>query len=240
VLADDNFTSIEHAVEEGRTIYDNLRKAILFILPTNGAQGLVVLAAVVFGQVLPLTPVQILWVNMVVAVTLALALAFEPAEPGVMRRPPRQPGAPILDKVFLWRIAFVSVLIGGATIAMFQVEMMLDMPLDIARTMAVNTLVFGQAFYLFNSRFLSESSLRIELLFTNGIAWLAIGVLVGLQVAFVYTPVMNLWFGSAPLALRHWLVPLGIGFLIFLLVEAEKAVFRRYNGGKGRGQEIGN
>jgi magnesium-transporting ATPase (P-type) len=119
VLADDNFASIARAVEEGRTIYDNLRKAILFILPTNGAESLVILSAVAFGLVLPLTPVQILWVNMVTAVTLALALAFEPPEPGVMRRPPRDPRASLLDGVFLWRIAFVSVLIGGATISVF-------------------------------------------------------------------------------------------------------------------------
>jgi calcium-translocating P-type ATPase len=228
VLADDNFSSIEHAVEEGRTIYDNLKKAILFILPTNGAQGLVILAAVVFGLVLPLTPVQILWVNMVVAVTLALALAFEPAEPGVMSRPPRDPNASILDRAFLWRITFVSLLIGGATLAMFEVELALDMPLDVARTMAVNTLVFGQAFYLFNSRFLNESSLRLGLLFSNRAAWLAVGVLVGLQTLFVYAPFMHLWFGTAPLAPRHWLVPLAIGLAVFLLIEAEKALLRRY------------
>jgi magnesium-transporting ATPase (P-type) len=153
VLADDNFASIERAVEEGRTIYDNLRKAILFILPTNGAESLVILSAVAFGLVLPLTPVQILWVNMITAVTLALALAFEPPEPGVMRRPPRDPRASILDGVFLWRIVFVSVLIGGATISVFLVEQHLGLPLDLARTMAVNTLVFGQVFYLFNTRF---------------------------------------------------------------------------------------
>jgi magnesium-transporting ATPase (P-type) len=201
VLADDNFTSIERAVEEGRTIYDNLRKAIMFILPTNGAQGLVILAAVAFGMVLPLTPVQILWVNMVVAVTLALALAFEPAEPGVMTRPPRLPGAPILGAVFLWRIAFVSILIGGATIAVFLVERRFGMPLDQARTLAVNTLVFGQVFYLFNSRFLYESSLQFRQLFTNKVAWLAVAVLIMLQLAFVYVPFMQLWFGSAPLIL---------------------------------------
>jgi magnesium-transporting ATPase (P-type) len=129
--------------------------------------------------------------------------------------------------VFLWRIAFVSVLIGGATIAMFQVELMLGMPLEIARTLAVTTLVFGQAFYLFNSRFLRDSSLRLGLLFTNRVAWLAVGALVFLQAAFVYAPFMHLWFGSAPLSLRHWLVPLGIGLAVFLLVEAEKAVIRR-------------
>jgi magnesium-transporting ATPase (P-type) len=233
VLADDDFTSIERAVEEGRTIYDNLRKAILFILPTNGAEGLVVLAAVALGLVLPLTPVQILWVNMVTAVTLALALAFEPAEPGVMDRPPRRPGAPILDGAFLWRIGFVSVLIGGATLAVFLVEQRLGMPLDLARTVAVNTLVFGQVFYLFNSRFLHESSLRLRLLFANRVAWLAVGVLAVLQLAFVYAPPMQLWFGSAALAPRHWLVPLGIGLGVFLVVEAEKALLRRFRAAPG-------
>ncbi len=228
VLADDNFSSIERAVEEGRTIYDNLKKAILFILPTNGAQGLVILTAVVFGLVLPLTPVQILWVNMVVAVTLALALAFEPAEPGVMSRPPRDPNAAILDRAFLWRVTFVSLLIGGATLAMFEVELALDMPLDTARTMAVNTLVFGQAFYLFNCRFLNASSLHLGLLFSNPVAWLAAGALVALQLLFVYAPFMHHWFGTAPLEIRHWLVPFSIGVAVFLLVEAEKAVQRRY------------
>jgi magnesium-transporting ATPase (P-type) len=227
VLADDNFQSIARAVEEGRTIYDNLRKAILFILPTNGAEALVMLSAVAFGMVLPLTPVQILWVNMITAVTLALALAFEPPEPGVMRRPPRDPRASILDRVFLWRIAFVSVLIGGATLTVFIVEQRLELPLDLARTVAVNTLVFGQVFYLFNSRFLSESSLRPALLFTNPVAWLAVGALLLLQAGFVYLPFMHTWFGSAPLDVRHWLVPAGVGLAVFLLVEGEKAILRR-------------
>ena len=226
VLADDNFTSIERAVEEGRTIYDNLRKAILFILPTNGAQGLVILAAVVFGLVLPLTPVQILWVNMIVAVTLALALAFEPPEPNVMHRPPRPPDAAILDATFLWRIGFVSILIGGATIAVFLYERQAGTSLELARTLAVNTLVWGQAFYLFNSRYLRESSLSVERLFANRVAWLTVGVLAVLQLAFVYAPFMHEWFGSAALDLQHWLVPLGIGLGVFLLVEVEKAIAR--------------
>ena len=130
VLADDNFSSIERAVEEGRTIYDNLRKSILFILPTNGAEGLVMLAAVVFGLALPLTPPQILWVNMVTAVTLAIALAFEPAEPGLMQRPPRKPGAPIMGRTMLLRLVIVSVLIGAATIALFEFELMQGVELD--------------------------------------------------------------------------------------------------------------
>ncbi|MDW7709950.1 MAG: cation-transporting P-type ATPase [Deferrisomatales bacterium] len=227
VLADDNFATIERAVEEGRTIYDNLRKAILFILPTNGAEALVIFVAVALGMALPLTPVQILWVNMVTAVTLALALAFEPSEPGVMARPPREPGAPILGGYFLWRIAFVSALMGGATIGVFVVEKRLGMPVELARTLAVNTLVCGEAFYLLNSRFLRESSLGWDSLLANRAVWVAVSTLAVLQLAFVYAPFLNLWFGSEPLALRHWVVPLGIGFALFLAVEGEKALFRR-------------
>ncbi|WP_306602918.1 cation-transporting P-type ATPase [Azonexus sp.] len=228
VLADDNFSTIERAVEEGRTIYDNLKKAILFILPTNGAQGFVMLIAVVFGLTLPLTPVQILWVNMIVAITLAMALAFEPAEPGIMQRPPRKPGAPIISPLFMLRLLLVSVLIGGATIAMFEIELARDMPLDVARTMAVNTLVIAQAFYLFNARFLTACSLRLDLLFTNRAAWITTGILALLQLAFVYLPIMNRTFGTAQLELRHWLLPLLIGFAIFLLMEIEKFVMRRF------------
>ncbi len=231
VLADDNFTSIEHAVEEGRTIYDNLRKAILFILPTNGAEALVILTAVVLGLVLPLTPVQLLWVNMVTAVTLALALAFEPADPDLMQRAPRRPDAPILGGHFLWRISFVSILIGGATIGVFILERSWGVPLELARTLAVNTIVLGQVFYLFNCRFLYESSLRPKRLADNPVVWFAVAALAVFQATFVYAPFMNTWFGTAPLALRHWLVPLGVGVAVFLLVEVEKAVLRRFRFG---------
>ncbi len=227
VLADDNFASIERAVEEGRTIYDNLRKAILFIIPTNGAEALVILIAVAFGWVLPLTPVQILWVNMVTAVTLALALAFEPSEPGIMKRPPRDSRARILDGHFIWRIGFVSLLIGGATIIVFVIERRLGMPIELARTVTVNTLVCSQAFYLFNSRFIRESSCHLDRLFTNRVAWFAITALIILQIALVYLPFMQIAFGTAALELRHWLVPLGVGLAVFLIVEVEKAITKR-------------
>ena len=226
VLADDNFASIEHAVEQGRTIYDNLRKSIYFLLPTNGAQALVILVAVLFGFALPLAPVQILWVNMVVAVTLSLALVFEPAEAGLMQRPPRRPDAPILERLLLWRIGLVSLLIGGATIAVYLFERGQGLAVAQAQTMAVNTLALGQVGFLFNCRSLYGSSLRPRLWFTNPAVWIAVGVLILLQGLFVYVPVMNLWFHTAPLAARDWLLPIGIGIGIFLVIETEKAVVR--------------
>ena len=234
VLADDNFASIERAVEEGRTIYDNLQKSILFTIPTNAAQALVILAAILAGFALPLYPVQILWVNMVTAVTLSLALAFEPAEPGLMQRPPRRPGAPILGLEFLGRVALVSLLIGAATVAVFLFEQARGYSYEAAQTMAVNTLVLGQVFYLLNSRYLRASSLRLALWVTNPVIWMAVGLLALLQIIFVYAPFMNLWFHSAPLTPGDWLLPIGIGLGIFLAVEGEKAVARRFGAARGR------
>jgi magnesium-transporting ATPase (P-type) len=229
VLADDNFASIERAVEEGRTIYDNLQKSILFTVPTNAAQALVILVAVLAGFALPLYPVQILWVNMVTAVTLALALAlaFEPAEPGLMQRPPRRPGAPILGLELFGRIALVSLLIGAGTIAVFLFEQARGYSDGAAQTMAVNTLVLGQVFYLLNSRYLRASSLRLALMTTNPAIWMAVGLLALLQLVFVYAPFMNAWFHSAPLAPLEWLLPIAIGLGTFLAVELEKALARR-------------
>jgi magnesium-transporting ATPase (P-type) len=227
VLTDDNFASIEHAVEEGRTIYDNLRKAIIFILPTCGAQAIVILSAVLLGLDLPLSPVQILWANLVTAVTLSLALAYEPAGPDVMNRPPRPPGASILGEYFLWRILFVSVVLGGVTITVFRFEEHRGYVTPVAQTVAVNTLVLGQLFYLFNCRFIRDSSLRLDALFTNRVVWIAVGLLVVFQVLFVYVPFLNSWFQSAPVTTVDWLLSIGIGLGIFLIVEAEKALFRR-------------
>ncbi len=226
VLADDNFASISRAVEAGRTIYDNLRKSILFILPTNGAQGLVILAAILFGFDLPLSPVQILWVNMITSVTLALALAFEPAEPGVMQRPPRSPDAAILGAYALWRILLVSLIIGVATILIFLHEMDSGQGLAVAQTMAVNTLVVGQIFYLLNSRFLLESGLRLRFWLTNPAVWIAIAIMLLLQALFVYAPFMQLWFHTAAPQPQDWLLPLGIGVAVLLIVELDKAVAR--------------
>lgn len=232
VLADDNFATIERAVEEGRTVYDNLKKTILFILPTNGAQALIVLASVIFAIAqLPLTPVQILWINMVTAVTLALALAFERTEAGVMERPPRDTDAPILSGYLLWRIGLVSVVIAALSIFLFFRGLETGMPLEQARTLAANTLIAGQLFYLFSSRFLTQSAVSIQGLLGNRVALLTAGLLILLQMGFTYLPPFHVWFGTAGLAPRHWLWAAGAGFVVFCVVEGEKAVVRRISPG---------
>lgn len=228
VLADDNFATIERAVEMGRTIYDNLRKSIVFILPTNGAEGIVILIAILAGLALPLTAVQILWVNMLTSVTLSIALAFEPSEPDIMRQPPRDPRGGLLSKLTLARIGYVSLIVGGATLAIFGFTMnQTDQSLAVARTMAVNTLVLGQVFYLFNVRYLRQSSLRLSLFTTNPVSWICVAAAVGLQLLFTYAPFMNGLLGSAPLTAAQWLYPIGVGVLVFVVVEVEKAIGRR-------------
>ena len=226
VLADDNFATIEHAIEEGRRINDNLHKSVLFLLPTNGAQSLVVLVAVLFGLTMPLAPVQILWVNMITAVTLSLALAYEPAEPDIMRRPPRPPGTPLVQARYLPRLATASILIAAATLTTFLIGRIVTGDVATAQTWAVNTLALGQAAYLFNARFLRESSLRKEALVGNRVVWWVVGILVLLQVAFVYLPVLNTWFGSAAVGVFGWVVPLAFAVAIFVLMEVAKAVVR--------------
>jgi len=226
VLADDNFASIAHAVEEGRTVYDNLRKALLFTLPTNGAEALVIVAAILFGVTLPITPVQVLWVNMVTAVTLSLALAFEPAEANIMQRPPRDADEPLLSKFMLWRIGAVSVLLVIAPLGLFLWEVERHMPLEEARTMAVNALVVGEIFFLFNSRYIYSSSLSREGLLGSRPVLTTIGILLALQLAFTYFPPMHRLLGTAPMGVRSWIIAILAGVAVLLVVELEKAVWR--------------
>jgi magnesium-transporting ATPase (P-type) len=226
VLADDNFASIAHAVEAGRTVYDNLRKTILFLLPTNGGQALTIIAAIALGQALPLSPVQVLWVNMVTAVTLALALAFEPTEPGVMQRRPRDPSSPILSGFLVWRVAFVSLLLVAGTFGHFLWLEQQGVAIDLARTMAINTLVAGQLFYLFNSRYVLAPSFGLRILTGNRSALVAIAVLVVLQLLFTYTGPFHVLFGTTAIGLVDWGRVLAFGVAVFVLVELEKAVFR--------------
>lgn len=226
VLADDNFASIAAAVEMGRTIYDNLKKAIVFMLPTNGGQGLVILVAMLVGMTLPITPLQVLWVNLITAVTLCLALAFEPPEPGIMTRPPRDPRESLLNTEAVLRISYVSVLIGGLAIAAFLIAQGRGVDLAQSRTIAVNTLVVGQIFYLLAARFSRARSLRRELFTTNPVSWLCIGIMIVLQLAFAYIPFMQVAFGTTGVDLAGWDLPLLAGVLVFAVVESDKAIRR--------------
>ncbi len=228
VLTDDNFASIAHAVEEGRAVYDNIRKAILHMLPTNAGQSLTIMMAILMGLALPLTPVQVLWVNMVTSVTLAMALAFEPSEPGVMKRPPRDPNAPLLSGFLLWRIPFVAVLLWAGTFGHFVwMEHVVGSSDDLARTVAINTLVAGQAFYLLNLRLIYQPVLRGWAIFQSRAMWIAIGLLILLQLAFTYAPVMHTLFGTTAIGLQDWGRILLFGLAVFLIVELEKTVVRR-------------
>ncbi|MBW6516848.1 MAG: cation-transporting P-type ATPase [Candidatus Cloacimonetes bacterium] len=227
ILTDDNFASIVNAVEEGRTVYDNIRKTILFLLPANGAEATVLIAAIIFGLTLPITPVQILWVNMVSAVTLALALSFEPMEQKVMKLPPRDPDRSIIGGFFIWRVMFVSLLSGGLTFLLFMRNYQNGTyDIETARTIAVNMLVACHFFYLFTCRKLYESTFS-KSFFDNKIVFVSVGALIILQLLFTYLPFMNNLFGTTGLILRYWRYPLIAGLMVLLLVEVEKLIVRK-------------
>ena len=231
VLTDDNFASITSAVREGRTVYDNLRKSVLFILPTNGGEALTLLAAIALGTSLPLTAPQILWVNMVTAVTLALALAFEPPEGDIMRRPPRPTDASILDRYFVTRIAYVSLLIGLGTFAMFHLARSWGYPVGYAQTLAVNTLVTFEVFYLFATRFILGPVLSLRGLLGSRPVLYSVGLVLLAQLGFTYLPFMQRLFDGAGLAPRDWLLCLLAGSFLLLVVELEKAFTRSRQAG---------
>ena len=228
VLGDDNFASIAAAVREGRTTYNNIKKSILFLLPTNGGEALTIMAAIALGRELPITPLQILWVNMVTAVTLGLALAFEPTEPGVMRQPPRDAREPVLSRFLTFRIVFVSLILVTGTFGLFLWERMNGASLILAQTVAVNTLVAFEVFYLLNTRRIHERLRRPDDFLGNRYALYAIAAVGALQVLFTYTPVLQNLFGTAALDAMAWVRILAVAFSVFLLVEAEKAMFQRF------------
>ncbi|MBU0656814.1 MAG: cation-transporting P-type ATPase [Gammaproteobacteria bacterium] len=232
VLADDDFASITHAVEEGRTVHDNLKKAILFILPTSFGEALIVIAAVLAGYMLPITPVQILWINMVTTVTLALTLAVEPAETRVMQRPPRDPQEPLLSRMLMWRILFVSLIMLAGTFSLFVLALQSGASLETARTLAVNTVVLFQIFYLLTARYLTASVLNWQGLTGNPMIWWASALLLLLQMAFTYLPPMQALFHTAALATNHWLWIIAVASSVFLLIELEKWLVRLYAANK--------
>jgi magnesium-transporting ATPase (P-type) len=226
VLADDNFASITAAVKEGRTVYNNIEKAILFMLPTNVAQGLVIAAAILFGFTLPITAPQILWVNMVSSVALGLVISFEPHELDVMTRPPRAVNRPILTGFGVWRLLFVGSLLLAYTLWAFFWMKGQGASDQLARTAAVNAITIGQAFYLLNSRYLIESSLSLRAHLMNKYLPVGIGAVAILQLLFTYAPPLQRLFGTQAIPAHVWPWLFLGGLVLFLLVEIEKLIIR--------------
>jgi magnesium-transporting ATPase (P-type) len=225
VLADDNFASIAKAVEQGRTVYENIRKSIAFMLPTNGGEAMIVIGAIAVGLPLPITPIQILWINMVTTVTLALALAFEPAEEATMKSPPRSPKESIIGPYLVWRIAYVSVLMTAVAFVLFLYGESAR-GLDHARGLVVNLIVALEAAYLVNSRFVRGSVLSFKGLFGSRPVLIAIGVVILMQLAFTYLPPFQATFATEPLSLFEWGLVITAAAGLFVIVEIEKIVTR--------------
>lgn len=222
LLLDDNFASIEAAVEEGRGVFDNLKKFIVWTLPTNGGEALVVLCAIFAGAILPVLPVHLLWINMTTAILLGTSLVFEPKEQDLMQRPPRDPAEPLLTRALGARTLMVSVLMLAGAYGLFLLERdSLNASLEQARTVAVNTIVVIEAFYLLNCRSLTRSMFSLGLL-SNLWVHLGIATMMAVQLLFTYLPVMNRVFHTAPLSGLSWLRILAAGAIVYAVVEIEK------------------
>jgi Ca2+-transporting ATPase len=245
VLTDDNFASITAAVEEGRRVYDNLIKALAFVLPTNIGLAVIMTVAVAFFPIvddtplLPMLPTQILWINLVAAVALALPLAFEAMEPEVMRRAPRDPDTPVLSRFVVFRTVFVAPLMAAGALGLFLYEYLtetargtaFEAALSEAQTMAVTTVILFQIFYLFNCRSLRHSVLKIGL-WSNPWIYAGIGALLLLQLSFIYVPFMHALFGTAPLGWESLLRSLLVAVVVLPLIGAEKWIRGRHHAAK--------
>jgi len=229
VLTDDNFASIEAAVEEGRGVFDNLRKFIAWSIPTNGSEGLVLMVAIIFNLTLPISPLQILWINMMTVIFLGTTLAFEPKEDDLMSRPPNDPKMPIFTKDLSYRAITVTVLLVFMVFILYALEAGRGFDAATIQTIASNVLVMGGIFYLFNCRSFEKSVFQIGL-FSNPIAIAGVFLMVAAQLLFTYAPFMNELFGTKPIGIEYWLEILFFGAVLYFIVEAEKKVrniFRR-------------
>ena len=223
VLTDDNFATIEAAVEEGRGVWDNLIKFITWTLPTNFGEGLVIVAAIVFGATLPITPLQILWINMTTAVLLGLTLAFEPIERGIMHRPPRRLDTAVLDGALIRRIGLVSVLLLGGAFGLFLRALDQGLSLPEARTVAVNVFVMVETFYLFNCRSLTRGFWH-QGIFSNIWFWAGIAAMLGLQGLLTYWPPLNALFQTAPIGWQQWAEIVAFALCCSGIIAIEKFV----------------
>ncbi len=230
VLADDNFASIVAAVREGRTVRNNLEKVISWTLPTSAGESMVVVLALILGLSLPVTPVQILWVNLITAITLGLALAFEPTEPGTMARAPRPRNAPILSSELVWHVVFVAVLFIAAVFGLFSYAVDRNYPLPLAQTVAMNTLVVLEIFHLFFIRNIHGTSLTWRTVRGTRVVWTVVIAVIGAQLAVTYLPPLQQALGTRPVPFSDGLLIVAIGCAFFALIEIEKQIRLALNG----------
>lgn len=228
ILADDNFASIAKAVEEGRGVFDNLIKFIVWTIPTNVGEGLVIMLAILLGTTLPILPVQALWINMTTALFLGLMLAFEPKEDGVMKRKPRDIDEPILNTAMLSRIFLISFLLLGGAFGIFTWSLSNGASVEESRTLAVTLFVVVQSFYLLNCRLLKKSIFKVDL-FSNKWIWIGMTMMFTVQFLFIYTPFMNRVFQSSPIDLSSWGILIMYGIFSVFVVELEKLIWNRIN-----------
>lgn len=226
VLADDNFATIEKAVDEGRGVYDKIKRALLFILPTNAAEGLIVSLSILLGYTLPISPIQILWVNMVTAVTLALSLAFESNDKNLMNKKPRKHDEPLLSKFLVWRIVYISILFSACMFGLFLFETSQGVPITYARTVVVNTLVLLECAYLINCRQITATSLTMTSLFGSKAMLISIASVMAMQLSFTYLPWMQYMFATKAISWLDGMYILVISIMAFFMVEGEKKIMR--------------
>ena len=222
VLADDNFASIVAAVREGRTVYDNIKKVISWTLPTNAGEAITIVVALLFGMTLPVTPIQILWVNLITAVTLGIALAFEPTEDFTMRRPPRPRGEPLLTGQMAWQIVLVSGLFFAGVFGIYAYALDVGHSVELARTMALNTLVVMEIAYLFFIRNIYGTSLTWIAVRATPVVWGTIVTVTAAQFAVTYLPPLQSVFATEAVPLFDGVLVVGIGVLLFTIIEVEK------------------
>lgn len=224
VLADDNFASIAAAVREGRTVYDNIKKVISWTLPTNAGESLTIVVALLFGMTLPITPIQILWVNLITAITLGIVLAFEPTEENTMRRPPRPRHEPLLTGDLVWHIVLVSGLFLGGVFGMYAYAIDQGHSIELARTISLNTLVVMEIFHLFFIRNFHSITLTWKMLRGTKVVWVTVIGVTLAQFAITYLPPLQMLFATEAIPLTDGLIIVGVGAALFAIIETEKRV----------------
>ncbi|MEJ2766008.1 cation-transporting P-type ATPase [Photobacterium sp. MCCC 1A19761] len=224
VLTDDHFATIVAAVREGRTVYDNIKKVISWTLPTNAGEAMTIIVAVLLGISLPITPIQILWVNMITAVTLGIALAFEPTETNTMRRQPRNRNESLLSRELVWQIVLVACLFLAGVFGVYQYAMIRGYSEDLARTIAMNTLVVLEIFHLFFIRNMYGTSLTWKAIRGTRVIWAAILAVTLGQFAITYVPWLQSVFQTESVPWQDGLLIVAIGVTVFSLTEIEKQI----------------